>query len=636
MLQLIRDRAQGLVVWTIVGLIIITFALFGLSSYLSGTAKVNVASINDVDISQTEFLRAYQNYQERLKQMLGKSYNPAMFNEKVVKQQVLDGLVTREVLTQALDASGFTASKEQILSKIMSIDSFKDETGKFSNKQYKRTLALQGLNSAMFEQRIAQDIADEQLYSGLMRSVFVTPTELDNYAKLQGQMREIEYLQISHQEFIKSAVVTDSEVEKYYSENSAEFTTPEMVSVEYIELDINEAANQVSIDDAAVRQHYDQNIGQYESTPEQRKASHILITIDSKTDEATAKKTADELLVKIRNGESFAELAKASSKDPGSASKGGDLGFFGKGVMDKAFEDTVFNMKKGDVSEPVKSAFGYHIIKLTDIKAGKITSFKEVKDKIKKELQLQKAEQQFYADIDTLNNLTYETPDSLQPAADALGLKIKQSRLFTRQNASGILANPKIISAAFSKEVLTQGRNSEMIELRETHLLVLRNKEHNPSAPLALEQVKSRIMAILQREKAINQADELAKTILEKLSDGDKPELMALKDKAVKLHKPGLIGRKPDKEDDTISMDIRQAVFRMPKPVDKASIEQVSLMNGDQAVIIFTRAVDGKSTEKTDQQKLLTMYGNAGYENYIAYLKSKADIKLYTENIVEQ
>jgi len=408
------------------------------------------------------------------------------------------------------------------------------------------------------------------------------------------------------------------------------------VSIEYIELDINEAAKQLDIDDAAIRQHYEQNISQYESTPEQRKASHILITIDSKTDEAGAKKIADELLARIKKDESFEALAKEYSKDPGSASKGGDLGFFGKGVMDKAFEETVFGMKMGEVSEPVKSAFGYHIIKLTDIKAGKITPFKDVKSKIKKELQIAQAGQQFYIDIDKLNNLTYETPDSLQPAADALGLNIKQSKLFTRQNAVGIFANPKVISAAFGKEVLSQGRNSEMIELSETHLLVLRNKEHKPSAQLALEQVKPRIIDTLQREKAISQANDLAKDILDKLNEGVKPEAIVKTNKAIRLHKPGLIARVASKEADKVSTDIRQAAFRMAKPVNKVTIKQVPLINGDQSIVILTKVVDGKSIEKPEQQKLLIMYGNAGYDSYIEHLKSKADIKLYTENITSQ
>lgn len=636
MLQLIRDRAQGLVVWTIVGLIIITFALFGLSSYLSGSAKVNVATVNDVEISQTEFLRAYQNYQQRLQQMLGKNYNPAMFNDDVVKQQVLDGLITREVLTQTLDKSGFGASPDQIITKIRSIDSFYDENGKFSAEQYKRVLSLQGMNSTMFEQRVSQDIADEQLYAGLMRSAFVTPKQVDTYSKLQNQKREIGYILVSHQAFMKSLKVSNEDIEKYYADNKTQFMTPEMVSVEYVELNINDAAKEYEISESEMRQHYDENIKQYESEPEQRKASHILIAINDKTDEATAKAEIEKVRARLDKGEDFTVVAKEVSQDPGSASQGGDLGFFGHGVMDKAFEESVFSLKKGEISKPVKSAFGYHIIKVTGIKAGKVTAFKDVKEKIKKDLQLQKAEQKFYTDVDTLNNLTYETPDSLLPAADALGLTVKQSKLFTKRGGQGVLQNPKVVNAAFSEEVLTNGRNSELIELRDTHLIVLRNKEHKPSDVMPLDQVSSRIENNLKREQAITNATELAKTLMDKLQAGEKPEAVAKSDKAASFINAGLIGRKPGKEDAKVRMDIRQAAFRMAKPKDKPVNKQVVLNNGDQAIVVLSKVTPGTEAEKNSQQQLTAVYGNASYDGYIKYLREKADITLYPDNIKAQ
>jgi peptidyl-prolyl cis-trans isomerase D len=636
MLQLIRDRAQGLVVWTIVGLIIITFALFGLSSYLSGSAKVNVATVNDTEISQTEFLRAYQNYQQRLQQMLGKNYNPAMFNEDVVKQQVLDGLITREVLTQTLEQSGFGASPDQIFKKIRSIDSFYDENGQFSPEQYKRVLALQGMNSAVFEQRVTQDIADEHLFAGLMRSAFVTPKQIEAYTKLQSQKREVDYILVSHQGFMKSLTISNDDIEKYYADNKEQFKTPEMVSIEYLELDINEVAGEYEISESEMRQQYEQNAKLYESEPEQRKASHILVAINDKTDDATAKAEIEKAQARLDKGEDFSAVAKEVSQDPGSANQGGDLGFFGRGVMDKAFEEMTFSLKKGEVSKPVKSAFGYHIIKLTDIKAGKATPFKDVKDKIKKELQIQKAEQKFYTDIDTLNNLTYETPDSLLPAADALGLTVKESQMFTRRGGQGVLQNQKIVSAAFSEDVLTKGRNSELLELSDTHLVVLRNKEHKPSDVMPLDKVRPRIESKLKRDKAIVKATELANILADKLQAGESPETTAKTDKAASFVKAGLIGRKPGKDDAKVRPDIRQAAFKMTRPVDKPVTKQIALNNGDQAIVVLSKVVDGDDAEKNSQQQLTAVYGNASYDGYVKYLREQADIKLYPDNIKTQ
>lgn len=636
MLQLIRERAQGLVVWTIVGLIIITFALFGLSSYMSGTTKVNVATVNDVEITQTEFLQAYQNYQQRLQQMLGKNYNPAMFKEEVIKQQVLDGLITRQVLNQALDDEGFGASPGQIVTKIHSIDSFFDENGKFSPEQYKRVLALQGMNSAMFEQRVAQDIADEQLYAGLMRSAFVTPKQIETQTKLEGQKRDVDYILVKHQSFIKSQEVSAEDIEKYYTENKSEFMTPEMVSVEYLELNINEVAKDYEVSDDEIRQQYEQNQKLYESEPEQRKASHILIAINDKTDEATAKSEIEKVYERLMNGEDFAVVAKEVSQDPGSASQGGDLGFFGRGVMDKAFENTAFSLKKGEISKPVKSAFGYHIIKLTDIKAGKVTPLKDVKDKIKKELQIQKAEQKFYTDIDTLNNLTYETPDSLQPAAEALGLTVKQGGWFTRRGGQGILHDPKLVNAAFSEEVLVNGRNSEMIELSDTHLVVLRKKDHKPSDVMELDKVRSRIESRLQRQQAIEKATELAKSFTDMLHAGETAEKVTKTDKAASFIKAGMVGRKPGKDDAKLRSDIREAAFTMPKPQDKPVSKQVALNNGDQAIVIVNKVVDGSQAEKNGQQRLTAMYGNTSYDGFVKYLRKQADIEMFPENISTQ
>ena len=624
MLQLIRDRAQGIVVWTIVGLIIVTFALFGLGSYLSGSATVNVATIDGTEISQTEFLRAYQNYQQRLQQMLGKNYRADLFDEAVLKQEVLNGLVTRQVLTQSIDDSGFNASPKQVLEKIQAIGAFKDETGEFSNKQYKRTLALQGLNSTLFEQQIERDIADENLQAGLISSAFVTEKQLNNYLRLQGQTRDIDYIQVKQDAFQKTVAVSGDEIKQYYEANLPSYTTEELVSIEYIELDINQQAKSISVSDDDVEAYYQQNRKQYQSKPEQRKASHILVE-----DEATAK----DLLAKVKAGESFAELAKVHSKDPGSAKQGGDLGFFGKGVMDKAFEESVFTLNKGDVSEPVKSTFGYHLIKLVDIKEGEIKPLKDVRNDIVKSIQLQNVEQQYYADVDKLNNLSYETPDSLAPVADALALKVKTTSLFGRRGGPGILANPKVVNASFTKEVLNQGRNSELLELSDTHVVVLRIKDHKPSAPRAISEVGNIIRTQLTAKKASEEAMKAANEINSKLQAGDSVETVIKANSAATLNKVGFVARKPQKEEKQLNSQVRQAAFSMAKPSAKATTKLVALNTGDYAIVLLNAVQDAIKPSDANNQAMESAYMNAGYNSYIEYLKEQADIKIFAENI---
>jgi peptidyl-prolyl cis-trans isomerase D len=630
MLQSIRDRAQGIIVWTIVGLIIITFALFGLSSYLSGSAKAVVATVNGVEISQTELLREFQNAQQRLQQMLGANYRADLFNEELMKQQVLEGLIQRELINQQLDSDKFHVAPQQVVATLQKMPAFQDANGEFSTENYRRVLSLQGIPAELFEMQLARDIANEHLRNGIVRSTFVTNTEEQRFLSLQEQQRKIGYLRIPQQRYVDQVKVSDTEITAFYEQNANEFSTPEEVSVDYIELNLTDLASQVGVSDAEVRAYYDQHQENYVSQQEQRKVSHILIKVDSDVDDQTARKKIDSLAKRLQNGEDFAALAKAESQDPGSASQGGDLGFISPGTMDKAFEQAVFQLSKNEISQPIRTRFGYHLIEVTDIRPVELQPFDKVKVQIRKDLQTQQAEQRFYEEVDKLNNLSYENPDSLIPVAEQLGLQVKQGPLFTASGGEGLFSNDRIVSAAFSDEVLQQNRNSDLLEISDTHVVVLHLREHKAAALRSLDEVRDLIVGRIKQQQAKKLAEQDANGALTRLAAAEDPEKVA-SDYKQKWQDAGFIKRQPT-ETDKLNEQIREAVFSLPRPKDnQPELTSLVLPGGDAVVVALYSVQDGEPATNTEVlqatgQQLASMAGQMEYSAYLAYLQSKADI----------
>jgi peptidyl-prolyl cis-trans isomerase D len=286
---------------------------------------------------------------------------------------------------------------------------------------------------------LARDIANEHLRNGIVRSTFITETEGQRYQSLQEQQRKVGYLRIPHQRYFEQITVSDAEISAFYEQYADEFRTPEEVSVDYIELNLADLAKQFDISDAEVRDYYEQHQENYVSQQEQRKVRHILVKVDADVDDQAARKQIESLVTRVQNGEDFAAIAKVESQDPGSASQGGDLGFISLGIMDKAFEQAAFQLAQNQLSQPIRTRFGYHLIEVTDIKPVELAPFDEVKAQIRKDLQTQQAEQRFYEEVDKLNNLSYEIPDSLIPVAEQLGLQVKSlARLSARKSCSRI------------------------------------------------------------------------------------------------------------------------------------------------------------------------------------------------------
>ena len=624
MLQAIRNNAQGVLVWVVVGLIVVSFALFGLGSYLSGASKVVAASVNDVEISSTDLTRAYQNYQERLRKMFGEQYRPEMFATTRVKNEVLQGLITQEVMNQMLFEQGYLAAPEQIFDKLKTYEAFKED-GEFSAERYKEVLAAQRINGDAFENDLSRDIASQQIRTGISTSAFLTEKEKVTLAALQNQKREVGYFDISVKPYSKLIKVSDDEIQSYYEKNSQLYLTAEKVQLEYVELNMDNVAALQEVSDEKIKQHY-------ESSPESYMAK----------DEVTVKKKLSALRKKIQQGADFAELAKEHSQDKASAIQGGDLGYLTRGVAEE-FDKVVFALKKGEVSQVIKSKSGFQLVQLDDIRKGdpeerkvrhilikaesKLKPFAEVKASIKKELKYQQAGKVFFDDADQMSNLSYETPDSLEPVADALGLKVKVSPLMTRRGAAGLFANPKVLSAAFSDDVLKQGRNSEVLELSDTQLVVLRVKEHKVATVQPLTEVKARIKSSLLQQQASNKAQDVTSDILSRVQNNESITSIQKRYPEIKWNKAGWITRKSESKS-TLSEQLRKHIFAMPKPsAENPSWDKLALAAGNQAVIALFK-VKEVSDGKADTDRITQVIGTADYDSLVQYLKSQADISI--------
>jgi len=594
MLQFIRERAQSWIAWVIVTLLIIPFALWGINQYFDGGKEVPAAKVNDIEISQQRLQQVFYQQQQRLREMLGDNYRPDMFPEEQMRQQVLDGLIEQELLVQTAMGSGMRIGNGLLAATIHNVPAFQMD-GQFSQQVYERALNARGIPASVFEGDLRRDMLTQQLYAGVVRSDFATPLERRAMQQLAGQQRDIGFLLLPLADFIAKAQVSDDEVSAYYEAQGTLFMQPEQVSVSYLELSAEQIAQGIKVGEEELRARYEAQLASY-STPEERHARHILIQVAPGADaaaEAAARAEADKLLAQVRGGTPFADVARKSSQDPVSAAEGGDLGFFGRGVMDKAFEDATFALKPGEVSELVRSAFGYHIIRLETVRGGSTRPFAEVREQILAEVRNERAEQQFYDQAEQLANLTYEHPDTLEQAASQLALTVKQSEPFTRRGGAELLANPRLVSAAFSEDVLARGNNSEVIEVGRNHLVVLRALQHQPEMRRPLESVREDIVTRLRRDKAAVAAHEAAVALQQQLQQGGEPALVAKGARAKWQRKDGLA-----REDGSVDAAVLRKAFSIPRPqAAQPNWDLVVTANGDIAVVGLYAVRDGEVAE---------------------------------------
>jgi len=503
MLLAIRERVMGVVGWILLGILFIAFAFFGLNSYMQSNAVTYAAVVNDVEITPRQQQRAYQNLRSRMQELMGDAYNPAKLDEAALKTAALQQLINEELLVQAADAEGFAASDQQVAARINGIDAFKQD-GVFSKEKYSRVLNLQGMSPSGFEWQLQREIIADQLQSGILQTAAATRDDLQQAYMLQGQQRSFRYIRLPVAGFYAQVSVSDDDIKQYYDAHPDDFMTPERVRVQYLQLDTDSIAVDMPVDEQALEALYNERSEAYVK-PEQRHARHILIQLPPDADaasDAAARQKAEDAIKRIKGGEAFDAVAREVSEDPGSAANGGDLGFFSRGLMTPAFEEVAFSLPVGQLSEPVRSPFGYHVIEVLEIKPETATPLEEVRDELVKVLQDEERSNIFFEKSETLTSLTFEQPDTLQGAADALGLEIRESDWISRDGGTGIAANEDIVETAFSEDVLLNGNNSTPVEIGDDKIVVLRLLEHQDAARQPLDEIRDIVKQKLVDEKA--------------------------------------------------------------------------------------------------------------------------------------
>jgi peptidyl-prolyl cis-trans isomerase D len=622
MLQSIHDRSQGWIVWIIFGLIILTFALWGVQSYVGVNEQPAIAVVDSIKITQNQYQNALQQQRQRFQSMLGANYDPKLFDTPSVRRNVAEQLINDAVLREFMVNSGMRVSDRQVGQFIVSVPQFQKD-GKFSEELFQNYLRSQGESQERFFSLLSNDIMHNQLNHGIVSSGLRTEKETEYESRLLNQKRDIGYMLFNYKNYMKGIKLSDKEIQDYYQSNPQRFMTDEQVSVEYIDLSLRGLADQIRVTDKELRKYFEQNKSQYVA-PEQRRASHILIQVPKNAEAATDKKArakAEEILKKIRGGADFASMARKYSEDAGSAKQGGDLGYFVPGTMTKAFDNKVFSMKKGQVSGLVRTEFGYHIIKLTDIKQTE-KSFDQVKKQVRQEYKKREAEKQYYDLSEQLANIAYESPDSLNPAADQTGLKIQQSGLFSRREAKGVLKNPKVLETLFNPDTINL-RENEVVEISPEHMLVARVKDHVPAKVKPLEQVRSSIHSLLLAEKAKAKARERADAALQAFQKGKTATKLAA-EFGVKWKHAGLLTRHDKAKADPA---ILSKAFTLPKG-DMPASGNATLNNGDIAMVVVSKVEEGASKAENPQitQRAKQQDGQLAYSQFVAYLKSQADI----------
>jgi peptidyl-prolyl cis-trans isomerase D len=521
MLDSIRKHTQGWLAKAILALITIPFALFGIDSYFNQAgSNVAVAKVDGDKISIQEYGNAIEKARNYL-QAEGQKIDPALLESAEFKQSVLDGIVTRRLVNAEIQKANFRISDEQLSQYILGMPEFQ-ENGKFSEDLYQKTLAQNKLTATKFENDRRSELLTQQAREGLAVLVSVPKSIADQTLKYAHQKRDVSVAEIKTAQFLSQVKITPEEVKAYYNLHKDKFKIPEQVKLEFALLSAAGLVSQMKVSDAEVKQFYDENVTKFQSD-EQRQASHILIGFSSDAtaqDKATAKEKATGILVQLKKDpKRFEELATKFSQDPGSASKGGDLGSFARGAMVKPFEDAVFNMKVNQISDLVESEFGYHIIKLNGV-TGQNSSFDSLKTQIKGELLFQKAQAKYAELADEFNNIVYEQSGSLKPAAEKFGLELQTSGWLSRDDGLKFFKSDKLMNMVFSDEVLKEKRNTEAVEISPNNLVAARLVEYKASAPRTFDEVKGGIEALLRLEQAEKLATQQGKAALEKLKSG--------------------------------------------------------------------------------------------------------------------
>ncbi|GGI85764.1 SurA N-terminal domain-containing protein [Legionella impletisoli] len=622
MLQKLNERIQGIVAWVVITLIAITFALFGVDYYLqSRNATTAAVEVNGHTISKQEYELSYR----RIRQMRDPSQLTAA-GENQLKNQILDGLIINQLSLQAARKYGFEVTSVQANAAILNIPQFQED-GHFSANRFQQAISGALFTPESFQQEVRQGMLLNQQRFALIGTAFALPSEVERFVKLYMQTRDYQYLTIPVSQFIDIKNVTEDEVKTYYQAHQSEFLSPEQVGIAYIELSMNDTRNLVTVSEEQVRQYYDANQNNF-LTPAQWRVSHLLIAVPesaSAEQRALLKQKAMQAYQDVKvNPALFSEKVKALSDDKVSLAKQGEMPWItaGQSALDK---DLLKLTKPGQISEPIETQYGYEILKLNEYKPAIVKPFDQVNQEIKEQLVAEKVQAEYAQRLEQLTDLAYQSPDSLKPAAEALGLTIKYTKPFPKTGGdSALTQNKQVINTAFSHDVLLQGNNSEPVQVDNEKVVVLRVNRHIPTQEKPFAEVQDRIIARLANTKAQAKANELGKKILDSLKEN-----ADVKDLFTVHHLKWVPIESAMRDSDLAPQIVNELAFSIAKPDQYAG---QSINDTGFAIVKLNAVHDGQMSqldpeqEASITQQLEASYGVLDYDLYISGMLKKAEI----------
>ena len=521
MLITIREKASGVIGWTVAGVIILVFAVWGIGSYFEGVSEIIVATADKIEINQQTYQQAMSDRRRRLVQMMGRNVDAELFSSTAFKRQVVEELIDTTLQNETLHASGFRISDAQLAALIQNTAVFHTD-GQFDPDRYELLVQNAGMTIQGYESYQRQQGVVDQLVRGLEQSAIVSGNSIDKAWKLLDQRRIASYTTLEFDNFLDDIQVSEAAIEKEYQANLDRYFEPASIQVDYLKLSVEDLGAKLDVDEADILRMYEDNPDRYRQ-PGSRSVSHILLSVspdaaDTQIDQV--RQSASEIVARARGGESFASLAEVNSDDKGSAKRGGELGVIRPGTMVKPFEDAVFAMVEGEISEPVRTQYGFHVIRLDRITESTVQSLDRVRSEIEAEVRRLRAEEQFNELAEILGSTVFEQPDSLEPAADHLGVKVMRSEWFTQDAGTGIAEFQGVRDAAFGNEVLIDGLNSELIEIDQDNLVAVRKVDYRARRQLDLDEARPELEKKLRAVEASDRMEKAGEDLVARLKSG--------------------------------------------------------------------------------------------------------------------
>ncbi len=622
MLQNLRDSSQGIIAKVIVGFIIVTFALWGVDS-LVGLASDPGApvTVNGVDISEAEIQNAIAMQRRQLITQMGDSVDPSMLEDSLLRGVVVEGLIEQSLLLQSAEQQGLAVGNPTLDQIILNTREFQVE-GRFDRDQFNAVLRNAGLTPMMYRELLRKELLMGQEQSAIAATAFTLTAEAKAIAAIDQQTRDLWFQRVPLADILAKVEISEAEVAAYYQANQADFVSPERIALDYLELNRNDLTARVSIDEAELQAQFQQLVANFEGQ-EARQAAHILLAFTADRDADSAQAEAQRLYQLLNEGADFAALAQQYSDDAGSAAEGGALGLIEQGVMVPEFEKALFSMAAGEISAPLETEFGYHLIKLERIEKSTPPSFDSVRAELETAQREQRSEARFVELSEQLADISFSAADLLEPA-EQLQLEIQSTELFGREGGDdSFSSHPRILKAAYSDEVLHQGHNSELIELSRDWVAVVRLKQHQPAAAQALSEVAEQIVIQLKQQQAEQQVQQQAQSLLAEAKTLSVEQL----DSSLWQQQKG-VARSEAVLD---PLQVR-ALFQMPKPAEGQLSWSVSTLSDGSAVVMGLSGVHPGA--EPDAQTLQAMSGYLGnrngqsdYASLIRHLRLNAQVE---------